>query len=83
MSIFQIALYNSKIKCYNYIIKRIGDAQMDGKIFRVTRIDGEYAYLTPLDGGDEVFIAIYLLPLGADIGTLLICESFSFSIYEG
>lgn len=56
---------------------------MDGKIFRVTRIDGEYAYLTPLDGGDEVFIAIYLLPLGADIGTLLICESFSFSIYEG
>ena len=56
---------------------------MDKEIFRVTRIDGEYAYLTPKDGGDEVFIAVYLLPLGVDIGTRLICESFSFSIYEG
>lgn len=56
---------------------------MDGKIFRVTRIEGEYAYLTPSVGGDEIFIAVYLLPLGTDIGTLLVCESFSFSIYEG
>lgn len=56
---------------------------MDGKIFKLTRMEGEYAYLTPIDGGDEVFVALYLLPLGVDIGTLLICESFSFSIYEG
>ncbi len=55
---------------------------MDGKIFRLSRIEGEYAYLSPIDGGDEVFIAVYLLPLGIDIGSLLICESFSFSIYE-
>lgn len=82
MSIFQITLYNSKIKCYNYIIKRIGDAQMDGQVFKVTRIEGEYAYLSPVGGGDEVFIAIYLLPPGADIGTTVICESFSFNIYE-
>ena len=41
-------------------------------------MEGEYAYLTPIDGGDEVFVALYLLPLGVDIGTLLICESFSF-----
>ena len=56
---------------------------MDGKIFTLTRIEGEYAYLAPIDGGEEVFIAIALLPLGIDIGTRLICESFSFSIYEG
>ena len=56
---------------------------MDGKIFEITRLDGEYAYLTPIEGGDEVFVALYLLPFGSDIGTRLICESFSFSIYEG
>ena len=56
---------------------------MDGKIFKVTRIESEYAYLTPQDGGDEIFIAVYLLPLGIDVGMLLVCESFSFSIYEG
>ena len=54
---------------------------MDGKIFRVTRIEGEYAYLSPLDGGEEVFIAVALLPLGIDVGTEVICENFSFSIY--
>ena len=56
---------------------------MDGQVFKVTRIEGEYAYLSPVGGGDEVFIAIYLLPPGADIGTTVICESFSFNIYEG
>ena len=55
---------------------------MDGKIFRLTRIEGEYAYLAPIDGGEEIFIAIYLLPPCIDVGTLLICESFSFSLYE-
>ena len=55
---------------------------MDGKIFRLSRIEGEYAYLSPVDGGDDVFSAIYFLPPCIDVGTLLICESFSFSIYE-
>ena len=55
---------------------------MDGKIFKLTRIEGEYAYLTPIDSGDDVFIALALLPVGADVGTMLICESFQFSIYE-
>ena len=53
---------------------------MEGKIFKLTKIEGEYAYLTPTDGGDDVFIALALLPLGADIGTMLVCESFQFSI---
>ena len=52
---------------------------MEGKIFRLTKIEGEYAYLSPLDGCEDIFIALALLPLGADIGSLLICEGFSFS----
>ena len=55
---------------------------MDGKIFKLTKIEGEYAYLAPIEGGEEVFIALALLPVGADVGTMLICESFQFSIYE-
>ena len=56
---------------------------MSKKIFKLTRIEGEYAYISPIDGGDELFIAIALLPYGSDIGMLLVCEDFSFSIYEG
>ena len=56
---------------------------MDGKIFKIARIEGEYAYLAPIDGGEEIFIAIALLPIGIDIGMQLICESFSFYVYEG
>ena len=55
---------------------------MDGKIFKLTRIEGEYAYLSPLDGGDDVFIALALLPLGADIGSVLKCENFSFELLK-
>jgi hypothetical protein len=55
---------------------------MDGKLFKLSKIEGEYAYLTPIDGGDDIFLAVALLPLGADVGALLICENFSFSLYE-
>ena len=53
---------------------------MDAKIYIVSRIEGEYAYLSPLEGGEDVFIALALLPLGADIGSVLVCESFSFKL---
>lgn len=55
---------------------------MERTIFTVARIEGEYAYLTPQEGGDEVFIALALLPQGADVGTAVVCENFSFSLYE-
>lgn len=55
---------------------------MDGQIFTLTKIEGEYAYLTPIDGGEDIFIAMALLPMGADLGTKLVCESFQFSICE-
>lgn len=59
-----------------------GIINMQPQKFRVSRIEGEYAYISPLDGGDEIFIALALLPLGADVGSVLICEDFSFSLYE-
>ena len=55
---------------------------MDGKTFKLTRIEGEYAYLTPTDGGEDIFIAMALLPMGADVGTMLVCESFQFNICD-
>ena len=55
---------------------------MEDMIFKLTRIEGEYAYLRPLDGSaeDEIFIAMFLLPPGADIGSLLKRENFEFSL---
>ena len=55
---------------------------MESRVFCVSRIEGEYAYLSPKDGGDEVFIALALLPAGADVGTCVLCENFSFSLYD-
>ena len=45
-------------------------------IFTITRIEGEYAYLTPVNDGEEIFIAIALLPYGADIGMKVVCENY-------
>ena len=53
---------------------------MEDKTYTVSRIDGEYAYLKELSGdGDELFIALALLPLGVDIGTRL---KYSFPDFE-
>ncbi len=40
------------------------------RIYKLTRVEGEYAYLCD-EGGEELFIALMLLPLGADIGSTL------------
>ncbi len=53
---------------------------MEPKDYTLTKIEGEYAYLKPDDGGDEVFIALALLPMGADIGTRLHCEMFEYTL---
>ena len=55
---------------------------MDGQKFTLTKIEGEYAYLCPTDGTEEIFIALALLPLGADVGSKLACENFSFELCE-
>ena len=51
---------------------------MDAKIYVISRIEGEYAYLS--DGNEELFIAMALLPFGVDIGTKLKYENFEFEI---
>ena len=53
---------------------------MEPKEYVVSRIEGEYAYLKDEGSGDEVFIAMALLPEGVDIGTKLHYEMFAYTI---
>ena len=55
---------------------------MDEKIFKLTKIDGDYAYLTELGSAEEIFIALSLLPMGSDIGSMLLYKDFSFELYN-
>ena len=56
---------------------------MNDTVYELTKIEGEYAYLTK-DGrlDEELFIAMALLPLGIDVGTKLHYEMLSYSIIE-
>ena len=57
---------------------------MEPKDYTVVKIEGEYAYLLA-DGeavGNELFIAMALLPPGADIGTRLHYEMLSYTVIE-
>ena len=57
---------------------------MEPKDYTVVKIEGEYAYLRA-DGereGDEIFIAMALLPPGVDTGTRLHYEMLSYTIIE-
>ena len=53
---------------------------MEPKIYVITKIEGDYTYLTDEKSGEELFIALALLPMGADIGTRLSYENFEFSV---
>ena len=53
---------------------------MEKKIFTVERIEGEYAYLHDTASGEELFIAMALLPYGIDIGSTVVYENFEFSV---
>ena len=57
---------------------------MEPKDYIVVKIEGEYAYLREIDGniGEDLFIALALLPIGVDIGTKLHCEFFQYTIIE-
>ena len=52
---------------------------MEPKYYTVSRIEGEYAYLREEASGNELFIALALLPSGTDEGSRL---SFVFPDYE-
>ena len=51
---------------------------MEKKIFTVSRIEGEYAYLCEVGAGEEMFIALALLPMGVDVGCRLVYELCNF-----
>lgn len=53
---------------------------MEPKDYTVSKIEGEYAYLKDEESGNEVFIALALLPPGCDIGTRLHYEMFEYTI---
>ncbi len=53
---------------------------MEPKIFTVTRTEGEYAYLRDDESGEEVFVALALLPAGTDVGTRLRYEMLAYEI---
>ncbi len=56
---------------------------MEPKDYIVTRIEGEYAYLREENtDGEEIFIALFLLPLGVDVGTRLHYEWLSYTIID-
>ena len=51
------------------------------KIYTVSRIEGEYAYLSD-ESGEELFIAMALLPAGVDVGTKLHYEMLEYTICQ-
>ena len=57
---------------------------MEPKEFTVVEIEGEYAYLREVGAapGNERFIALALLPEGADIGTKLHYEMLSYTLAD-
>ena len=55
---------------------------MEEKDYIVSKIEGEYATLTDSESGEQLFIALALLPLGTDVGVKLHYESFSFTLAD-
>ncbi len=53
---------------------------MEPKDYIVKKIEGEYATLVDLSTGEELFIAMALLPLGTDIGSGLHYEMLEYSL---
>ena len=55
---------------------------MEPKDYILDRIDGEYAYLKDIHTGNEVFIALALLPAGADTGSRIHFEMLEYTLVE-
>ena len=52
---------------------------MNKHTYTVIRIDGEYATLKDADSGEELFIAMLLLPPETDIGVTLVYENLTYT----
>lgn len=55
---------------------------MEPKDYILDRIEGEYAYLRDIKSGNEIFIALMLLPQGADIGSKIHWEMLEYTIVD-
>ena len=55
---------------------------MQPKDYILDRIEVEYAYLKDIETGDEVFIALALLPMGATVGSRLHFEMFEYTLID-
>ena len=55
---------------------------MEEKVYVITKIEGDYAYIKENggDSSDEVFIALALLPIGADIDSMLLYKDMEFTL---
>ncbi len=53
---------------------------MEPRDYIVDKIEGEYAILKECQTGEELFIALALLPFGIDIGTNLHYENLEYEI---
>ena len=51
---------------------------METKYYVLSKIEGEYAYLKDVNSDNEIFIALALLPEGADVGSNIKCEMFEY-----
>ena len=58
---------------------------MEPKDYIVTKIEGEYAYLREIEHPEkeDLFIALYLLPMGVDVGTRLHYEWLTYTVIDG
>lgn len=55
---------------------------MEPKDYILTRCEGEYAYLKDIRTGNEIFVAIALLPAGADVGSRIHYEMPEYTLAE-
>lgn len=53
---------------------------MQPKDYTVSKIQGEYAILKDVESGEELFIAMALLPLGVDEGSRLHYEMLEYTL---
>ena len=48
--------------------------------YKVARIDGDYAHLINTDSGEELLVAMALLPEETDEGLTLLWENFTYRV---
>ncbi len=53
---------------------------MEPKDYIVVKIEGEYATLKNVENGNELFIALSLLPVGTDLGSKIHSECMEYTL---